>query len=246
MSGGAVLQQWRLVPALLTWVLASVQPAQAATASPPAPIATRANVIRAASITPAPTPASPPPANCPQQAADAAKLSPELGLQADESLDQAWVCTDLAGEHVVTVSRVRSPGQRGTEVLFTQRSRQGKGWKRDWQARDFLIAPTERASESRNRVVLNDVDRDGHLEAYIAYVLPGPSQSVDEGKLLVFFNGRKYAIRGAIPRSPDDFGSRQIGSAFYALPAAVQAQALSLWDQLSKPQGLQPVKSARP
>jgi hypothetical protein len=183
---------------------------------------------------------------CPKQAIDPAKLSPALDLQTDEQLDQAWVCTDQAGEHVVTVSRVRSPGQRGTEVLFTQRSRQAKGWKKDWQARDFLIAPTEHGSETRNRVVLNDVDHDGHLEAYIAYVLPGPSQSVDEGKLLVFFNGRKYAIRGAIPRSPDDFGSRQIGSAFYALPAAVQAQALSLWDQLSKPQGLQPVKSARP
>ncbi len=183
---------------------------------------------------------------CPSRAEDASALHPELDLQADEVLDQAWRCTDQAGEHIVTVSRVRSPGQRGTQVLFTQRSRQSKGWKRDWQARDFFIAPTDRLAETRNRVVLTDADHDGHLEVYIGYVLPGPSQSVDEGKLLVFFNGRKYAIRGAIPRSLDDFGSRQIGSAFYALPNAVQEQALTLWDQLSKPTALQNVRSSRP
>jgi hypothetical protein len=187
--------------------------------------------------------------DCPTQPEDASALTPPLDLQTDEVLDQAWRCTDQAGEHIVTVSRVRSPGQRGTQVLFTQRSRQAKGWKKDWQARDFFIAPTDRLAETRNRVVLHDADHDGHLEAYIAYVLPGPSQSVDEGKLLVFFNGRKFAIRGAIPRTQDDFGSRQIGSAFYALPAAVQEQALSLWDQLSKPGSqptLQPVRASPP
>jgi hypothetical protein len=222
MSRRPAMWRWQLAATLLVSAIAVALPGHAA------------------------TPATASSGTCPQQAADPAKLSLELDLQTDESLDQAWLCTDQSGEHVVTVSRVRSPGQRGTEVLFTQRSRQAKGWKKDWQARDFFIAPPDRGTEARNRVLLKDVDHDGHLEAYIAYVLPGPSQSVDEGKLLVFFNGRKYAIRGAIPRSPDDFGSRQIGSAFYALPAAVQAQALSLWDQLSQPQGLQPVKSARP
>jgi hypothetical protein len=149
------------------------------------------------------------------------------------------------GEHLVTVSRVRNPGQRATQVLFTQRTRLNGNWKKVWQARDFLVAASDPAQGARNRVLLKDADGDGRMEAYIAYVLPGPSQSVDEGKLLVFSQGRKYAIRGAIPRSPDDFGSRQIGSAFHELPGSVQAQALDLWDQLSKPRPLPSVRTGR-
>ncbi len=182
---------------------------------------------------------------CPEQSLDLTPLMAELALPVDEVLDQAWRCVDQDGEHLVTVSRVRNPGQRATQVLFTQRTRQNGNWKKVWQARDFLVAATDPAQGTRNRVLLKDADGDGRMEAYIAYVLPGPSQSVDEGKLLVFSQGKKYAIRGAIPRSPDDFGSRQIGSAFHELPGSVQAQALNLWDQLSKPRPLPPVRTGR-
>jgi hypothetical protein len=182
---------------------------------------------------------------CPEQSLDLTPLQAELALPLDEVLDQAWRCVDQDGEHLVTVSRVRNPGQRATQVLFTQRTRQNGNWKKVWQARDFLVAATDPAQGARNRVLLKDADGDGRMEAYIAYVLPGPSQSVDEGKLLVFSQGKKYAIRGAIPRSPDDFGSRQIGSAFHDLPGSVQAQALNLWDQLSKPRPLSPVRTGR-
>jgi hypothetical protein len=182
---------------------------------------------------------------CPEQSLDLTPLLAELALPVDEVLDQAWRCVDQDGEHLVTVSRLRNPGQRGTQVLFTQRTRLNGNWKKIWQARDFLVAATDPAQGARNRVLLKDADGDGHIEAYIAYVLPGPSQSVDEGKLLVFSQGKKYAIRGAIPRSPDDFGSRQIGSAFHDLPGSVQAQALNLWDQLSKPRPLPPVRTGR-
>jgi hypothetical protein len=183
---------------------------------------------------------------CPEQSLELTPLVAELALPADEVLDQAWRCVDQDGEHLVTVSRVRNPGQRATQVLFTQRTRLNKGpWKKAWQARDFLVASVDPSQGARNRVLLKDADGDGRMEAYIAYVLPGPSQSVDEGKLLVFSRGKKYAIRGAIPRSPDDFGSRQIGSAFQELPSSVQSQALSLWDQLSKPRALVPVRTGR-
>jgi hypothetical protein len=182
---------------------------------------------------------------CPEQSLDLRPLQADLALPAEEVLEQAWRCVDQDGDHLVTVSRVRNPGQRATQVLFTQRTRLNGHWKKAWQARDFLVAPAEPTQSARNQVLLKDADGDGHMEAYIAYVLPGPSQSVDEGKLLVFSRGKKYAIRGAIPRSPDDFGSRQIGSAFQELPGTVQSQALSLWDQLSKPRPVVPVRAGR-
>ncbi len=182
---------------------------------------------------------------CPEQSLDLTPLQAELALPADEVLEQAWRCVDQDGEHLVTVSRVRNPGQRATQVLFTQRTRLNGHWKKAWQARDFLLAPMDPTQRARNQVLLKDADGDGRMEAYIAYVLPGASQSVDEGKLLVFSRGKKYAIRGAIPRGPDDFGSRQIGSAFLELPGTVQSQALSLWDQLSKPRPWVPVRTGR-
>ncbi|MEY4765049.1 MAG: hypothetical protein RI907_1722 [Pseudomonadota bacterium] len=171
---------------------------------------------------------------CPDSPVLPAALAGSLALAADETLDQAWRCTDVDGEHLLTVTRLQNPGQRGTQVLFTQRTRQGGTWKKDWQARDFFLSPVDNSPVRRNRVLLRDADGDGRIEAYIGYVLPGSSQTVDEGKLLVFSTGRKFAIRGAIPRGPDDFGSRQIGTAFHELPSPVQAQALDLWDQLSK------------
>ena len=172
-----------------------------------------------------------------------AALGSDLALADDEVLDRAWRCTDLDGEHLLTTSRLRHPGQRGIEVQFTLRTRQNKGWHKDWQARDFVLGPLSSEAGARNQVLVKDADADGRIEVYISYVLPGPSQAVDEGKLLVFTHGRKYAIRGAIPRSPDDFGSRQIGSAFYDLPSPIQNQALSLWDRLSQRSAVQPVNS---
>jgi nucleoid-associated protein YgaU len=182
---------------------------------------------------------------CPEQSVDLTPLQADLALPAEEVLEQAWRCVDQDGEHMVTVSLVRNPGQRATQLLFTQRTRMNGHWRKAWQARDFLVAPVDPTQSARNQVLLKDADGDGRMEAYIAYVLPGPSQSVDEGKLLVFSRGKKYAIRGAIPRSPDDFGSRQIGSAFQELPGTVQSQALSLWDQLSKPRPWVPIRSGR-
>ncbi len=170
-------------------------------------------------------------ARCTEQPLSDQRLS-ALPLQADEQLTAAWWCTDAEGEQWVTVSWVRSPAQRAAQLLFTQRLQQGTGWKKGWQARDFVMGPLA-AQAQTPRVVLRDADGDGRVEAYLAYVLPGPTQAVDEGKLLVFFNGRKFVIKGAIPRGADDFGSRQIGSTFLELPGTVQQQALNLWDQMS-------------
>lgn len=180
---------------------------------------------------PASASASTPSARCTEQNLADHRLT-DLPLQVDEQLAAAWWCTDADGEQWVTVSWVRSPAQRAAQLLFTQRLHQGGAWKKGWQARDFVMGPLE-ASPPTPRVVLRDADGDGRVEAYLAYVLPGPTQAVDEGKLLVFFNGRKFVIKGAIPRGADDFGSRQIGSTFQELPGTVQQQALNLWDQLS-------------
>jgi hypothetical protein len=162
-------------------------------------------------------------------------VSAQITLAPLEQLTQAWACKDSQGDHIVTASRLPASDKRlGTQLLFVKRTHTGSSWKKDWQARDFLpespmtLAPVE-------IVTLKDADGDGLAETFIAYALRSPGALLDEGKLLVFYKDQKYAIRGAIPRTPDDFGSRKISPSFLTLPASVQAQALLIWDKLSVP-----------
>jgi hypothetical protein len=160
----------------------------------------------------------------------------QWGIAVEGKLTQAWACKDASGEHVVTASQQpASDKQLGTELMFVKFSRNGTAWKKDWQARDYR--PDSRLrSPTPELVILKDADGDGVLDVFIAYALPGPGAATDEGKLLVFYKDRKYAIRGAIARTPDDFGSRQISPNFMTLPQPVQTEALKLWDKLSIPQ----------
>ena len=75
----------------------------------------------------------------------------------------------------------------------------------------------------------------------MSYALPGQGLNPDDGKLLVFYKDRKYAIRGAVASGPGDFGTRTMDPGFNALPAAVQTFALDLWDAVALPKGPPPV-----
>lgn len=168
-------------------------------------------------------------------------LTQRLGsLPADSQITQAWSCKDSTGEQLVVASRVatdaHAPG-RGPSLLFQKFTHTAHGWKRHWQARDF---PSPRAATigpaSTSEVIhLGDYDGDGVADILIAYTLPGQPVPPDEGKLLIFYKDQKYAIRGAIARSPGDFGSRKMSSNFASLPQPIQARALQLWERVSTP-----------
>lgn len=158
---------------------------------------------------------------------------------------QAIACKDAEGEHLFIESRAQPEPARGKaqpQVLsfykFTLGANQSV--QRRWQARDFLPAednvramPT--ASARADRFVVKDIDGDGLAEAFIAYALPGRAGAGSEGKLLVFYKDRKYAIRGAVAQGPDDFASRTLDPSFQTLPLSVQTYALTLWDQVALP-----------
>lgn len=161
---------------------------------------------------------------------------------------QAIACKDAEGEHLYIESRAQPDPVRGKaqpQVLAFYKFTLGTGQpQRRWQARDFLSADegprggTMTVSTSRaDRFVVKDIDGDGLAEAFIAYALPGRSGAGSEGKLLVFYKDRKYAIRGAVAQGPDDFASRTLDPSFQTLPLSVQTFALSLWDQVALPRG---------
>lgn len=172
---------------------------------------------------------------CTARAVPASVLGKQLGITEEGSLAQAWSCTDAGGEHVLTISRVASSDRgQGTQLLFVKRTRTATGWRKAWQARDFVAEPMASAP-GPELVMMKDVDSDGLADIFIAYALPRPTAASDEGKLLIYYKDHKYAIRGAIARTPDDFGSRKLDPAFGTLPQPLQLQALKLWDQLSLP-----------
>lgn len=160
---------------------------------------------------------------------------------------QAMACKDAEGEHLFIESRAQPEPVRGKpqpQVLsfykFTLAT--GQTAHRRWQARDFLPADdgirVGAITASRaDRFVVKDIDGDGLTEAFIAYALPGRAGAGSEGKLLVFYKDRKYAIRGAVAQGPDDFASRTLDPAFQTLPVSVQTFALGLWDQVAMPRG---------
>lgn len=158
---------------------------------------------------------------------------------------QAIACKDAEGEHLFIESRAQPEPLRGKpqpQVLSFYKFTLGAGQAahRRWQARDFL--PTDdgiRAgpihTSRADRFVVKDIDGDGIAEAFIAYALPGRAGAGSEGKLLVFYKDRKYAIRGAVAQGPDDFASRTLDPSFQTLPLSVQTYALTLWDQVALP-----------
>ncbi|HIV70611.1 MAG TPA: hypothetical protein H9903_06760 [Candidatus Aquabacterium excrementipullorum] len=161
---------------------------------------------------------------------------------------QAIACKDAEGEHLFVETRAQPEPVRGKaqpQVLSFYKFTLGSGQpQKRWQARDFLtVDDSARASATAvstaraDRFVVKDVDGDGVTEAFIAYALPGKAGAGSEGKLLVFYKDRKYAIRGAVAHGPDDFASRTLDPAFQTLPVSVQTFALGLWDQVAMPHG---------
>ncbi|HEX5354764.1 MAG TPA: hypothetical protein VFW93_01005 [Aquabacterium sp.] len=169
----------------------------------------------------------------------AGTLPDKLDLPKASQITQAWSCKDRLGEQLVVATR--SPGSPGsptegartTELTFSKYRQTATGWKKDWQARDFLNAPP--ASMAPELILLGDYDGDGQADVFLAYALPGPPAQSDEGKLLVFYKDQKYAIRGAVAHSPTDFGSRKTSANFLTLPQAIQERAFRLWDKLNSP-----------
>lgn len=166
-------------------------------------------------------------------------LSGKLDLPKASWLTQAWSCHDAQGEELVIAAH--APAQKngsglGEELIFQKYRQTASGWKKDWQARDFLgPGLTSRANTSSELILIGDFDGDGLADIFIAYTLPGQPVPPDEGKLLVFHKDQKYALRGAIARSRNDFGSRKITARFLTLPQPLQDQALKLWDKLNMP-----------
>jgi hypothetical protein len=172
----------------------------------------------------------------------------------DGRVVQAFTCKDTDGEHLFIESRqvLSSPAGKSPSLAlsfykFTLGS-SGHLLKR-WQARDFVMQddplplPLPRTARSPrvDRFVARDVDGDGLAEAFVSYALPGQGLNPDDGKLLVFYKDRKYAIRGAVASGPGEFGTRTMDPGFSALPAAVQTYALGLWDAVALPKGPPPV-----
>lgn len=159
---------------------------------------------------------------------------------------QAVTCRDVDGEEVFIESRatgsVIAGKQQATSLSFYKFTVGANGvYTKRWQARDFIPVDARNGKNSRPaRFVVRDVDGDGLAEAFISYALPGNSANPDEGKLLVFYKDRKYAIRGAVAAYSSDFSTRNLDSAFASLPPAVQSYALGLWDTVALPRGFLP------
>lgn len=160
---------------------------------------------------------------------------------------QAFTCKDTDGDQVFVESRAAGGVVAGkpqpTALSFYKFTLNANGvLAKRWQARDFIPAEATRNGKMLRtaRFVVRDVDGDGSAEAFISYALPGLGSNPDDGKLLVFYKDRKFAIRGAVAAFASDFSTRTLDTAFASLPPAVQSYALGLWDTVALPRGFSP------
>lgn len=192
-------------------------------------------------------------AACPLSASLACTPRPVIPAAVKAPVDglvvAAFACKDAEGEHLFVESRQQPAPVAGkvqpAELTFYKFTTSPNGPVKRWQARDFspvderASAPTRPQSRTArtDRFTARDVDGDGIAEAFIAYTLPGQAPNPDDGKLLVFYKDRKFAIRGAVASTPGDFGSRTLDPGFSTLPVAIQNHALTLWDTVALPKG---------
>lgn len=164
----------------------------------------------------------------------------------DGKVVQAFGCKDAEGEQWFIESRAPGGTVNGkpqpTALSFYKFTVNPNGsLNKRWQARDFVAADSRLNRTARvDRFTARDVDGDGLAEAFIAYATPGQGANPDEGKLLVFFKDRKYAVRGAVAVMANGFSTRNLDPAFSTLPLSVRNHALSLWDSVAQPRGLFP------
>lgn len=158
----------------------------------------------------------------------------------DGKVQQAFTCNDAEGTSIYVETRGLTgagsikPGTIMVTFYKFQQTAEGR-WLTRWQARDF-IPITRQMRLSRNfSIIVKDVDNDKVDEAFISYSLPSGEQHMEDGKLLVYYKDKKFAVRGAVGMQPGDFSSRSVDAGFDAMPAAVQRYALSLWDRIAVP-----------
>ena len=155
-------------------------------------------------------------------------------------VQQAFACADAEGASIYVETRAPTgpgsikPGTTLVSFYKFQQTPDGQ-WTKRWQARDFIAAGKQARIARNVRFTVKDVDGDKVNEAFISYSLPGTSASPEDGKLLVYYKDRKFAIRGAVGMGPADFSSRMLDPGFNTLPASVQNFALLLWDNVAMP-----------
>jgi hypothetical protein len=158
----------------------------------------------------------------------------------DGKVQQAFTCNDAEGTSIYVETRGLTgagsikPGTIMVTFYKFQQTADGR-WLTRWQARDF-VPITRQMRLSRNfTITVKDVDGDKIDEAFISYSLPSDEQRMEDGKLLVYYKDKKFAVRGAVGMQPGDFSSRSVDAGFESMPAAVQRYALSLWDKVAVP-----------
>jgi len=100
-----------------------------------------------------------------------------------------------------------------------------------WKIRDGVGAGRKAPQVFVPGVVALDVDGDGSKETFFGYHFPSPGPAPLQVKFMAHRDGRKFAIRGALPRTESDTGSStsKFDTAFAAASPRFKAAAESLY-----------------
>lgn len=162
------------------------------------------------------------------------------------TLKNAVSWTDKAGTHYVVTSETGNvdsrtdPGSdsRSAELFAGHYLAQKDSLRLTWKVYDFIKdCPVDlMASFVKNSFAVTDLDKNGQAEVWLMYktVCHG-DVSPSEMKIIMYENGKKYAVRGTtkVKVSEKDYegGNYNFDPAFKAAPAVFKNYAKALWQK---------------
>ncbi len=148
---------------------------------------------------------------------------------------------DAGGENLLAVAEVGNgdfgePGYR-SELHALQLVSEGTKKARVWKLYDFNSNALESMAYSRGSYAVRDLDGDGHAEVAFWYYKTCDGMDPDTLKYMLYSRGRKYAIRGTMPKHVEDMGryGKRLDPSFSSAPKGFQAHASSEWERLVRP-----------
>lgn len=147
---------------------------------------------------------------------------------------------DKIGHKIVLINEYEKgqygePGYR-SELFAAEYLQKGPKWKQLWKIWDY--APNPLSSVSYDSATINVIDLENDSVGEVDFFYTISFEGADPWILKYMFHkeGKKFAIRGTLPVSPDDTSryERNIENAFNTLPAVYKEYSIKRWDDFAK------------
>jgi hypothetical protein len=147
---------------------------------------------------------------------------------------------DAGGEQRVFLAVFKSGvfgEDQKSEISAVQGARSKDGFSKTWKLWDFASNVLESVEYEKGQMDIRDLDGDGKMEVSFWYQKIQDGNDPDTLKFFIYQQGKKFAIRGLIPKVAEDIPKYEkvADKALLQGPKPILEYANAKWDSLTKP-----------